>query len=174
MRDRHKELLELLDKSGAGIYTLLARLTLREDVAEELIQELFLKLSNSRGFEKSNCREAYARKVAINLAFDWRRKIRKKLDSQEYAYEVVTNDGSPLSKIIKSEELEEMLNTLEQLNENSRQIIILRYIEQQSYEDIAEQTGKTTHQVRALCSKALTRLRDLMRTDNKNISAKET
>ena len=174
MRGRHKEILEFLDKSGAGIYTLLTRLTLRQDTAEELMQELFLRLSNSRGFEKSNCREAYARKVAINLAFDWRRKLRQKVDSQDYACEVVSTDGSPLSKIIRTEELEEMLNALEKLNVNGRQLIVMRYIQQQSYEDIAEQTGKTTHQVRALCAKALKRLCDLMSTDNKKISDKET
>lgn len=174
MRDRHKELLELLDKSGAGLYTLLTRLTLRQDAAEELMQELFLKLSNSRGFEKCSCRDAYARKAAINLAFDWRRKFRQKVDSRDYAYEMVSTDGSPLSKIIRTEELEEMLIALEKLNVNGRQLIVMRYIQQQSYEDIAEQTGKTTHQIRALCAKALKRLRDLIRTDNKKISAKET
>jgi len=40
LRDRQKELLELLDKSGASLYTLLTRLTLREDIAEELMQEI--------------------------------------------------------------------------------------------------------------------------------------
>ncbi len=174
MPDPHIELLELLDKSGAALFTLLTRLTLREDVAEELMQELFLKLSNSRGFEKSNCRQAYARKAAINLAFDWRRKFRQKVGSQDFNYEVVSYDGSPVSKIIKTEELEEMLNAMEKLNENERQTIVMRYIQQQSYEDISEQTGKTTHQVRALCSKALTRLRRIMGTNHKQVSPKET
>ena len=168
MRDRHKELLDLLDKSGAGIYTLLVRLTLREEIAEELMQELFLKLSNSRGFEKSICRQAYARKVAINLAFDWRRKLRQKADANDSAYEIVIKDGSPLNKIIKSEELEEMLNAIEKLNDNARQLIVLRFIQEHSYEDIAKQTGKTTHQVRALCSKALARLKQIMGIDNKS------
>ncbi|MFC1781757.1 RNA polymerase sigma factor [Planctomycetota bacterium] len=74
MRERHKELLDLLDSSGAWLYTLLTRLILREDAAEELMQELFIKLTNSRGFVKSENKGAYARRVAINLAFDWRRK----------------------------------------------------------------------------------------------------
>ena len=47
MSSRQKELLELLDKSGADLYALLTRLTLREDVAEELMQELFIKLKGS-------------------------------------------------------------------------------------------------------------------------------
>jgi DNA-directed RNA polymerase specialized sigma24 family protein len=53
LRDRQKELLELLDKSGANLYALLTRLTLREDIAEELMQELFIKLINSRSFDKA-------------------------------------------------------------------------------------------------------------------------
>jgi RNA polymerase sigma factor (sigma-70 family) len=166
LRDRHKELLELLDRSGAGLFTLLTRLTLREDAAEELMQELFLRLSNSHGFEKSKSREAYARRAAINLAFDWRRKFRGKTNVEEFAYEVIANDGTPLSKIIRTEELEEMLNAIEKLNEKGRQAIILRYIQEQSYEDIAEQMGKTPHQTRALCSKALNRLREIMGINN--------
>jgi RNA polymerase sigma-70 factor (ECF subfamily) len=166
LRDRHKELMELLDRSGAGLFTLLTRLTLREDAAEELMQELFLKLSNSRGFEKSNSRDAYARRVAINLAFDWRRKLRPKNDVKEFAYEVIANDGSPLSKIIRTEELEEMLNAIEKLNEKGKQAIVMRYIQQQSYDNIAEQIGKTPHQTRALCSKAMIRLREIMGANN--------
>jgi len=169
LRDRHKELLELLDKSGTGLYTLLTRLTLREDAAEELMQELFLRLSNSRGFEKSTCRDAYARRAAINLAFDWRRKYRQKGNGQDCVYEVVSNDGSPLSKIIRTEELEEMLNAIEKLNENGRQAIVMRYIQQQSYENIAIQIGKTSHQARALCSKALNRLREIMCNNSSTI-----
>ena len=49
----------------------------------------------------------------------------------------------------------------------------MRYIQEESYEDIAAHIGKTPHQTRALCSKALIRLRDIMKTDNKQISVKE-
>ena len=135
------------------------------------MQELFLRLSNSRGFEKSNSRDAYAKRTAINLAFDWRRKFRLNTNGQKLDYEVIANDGSPLSKIIKTEELEEMLNAIEKLNEKGRQAIVMRYIQEQSYEDIAEQIGKTPHQARALCSKAMTRLREIMEANNgKNIT----
>lgn len=37
MSDRRTEVLELLETSGAKLYALLTRLTLREDVAEELL-----------------------------------------------------------------------------------------------------------------------------------------
>jgi RNA polymerase sigma factor (sigma-70 family) len=173
LQKRHKELLELLDKSGASLYKLLTRLTLREDIAEELMQELFIKLSNSRGFRKCISRDAYARKTAINLAFDWRRKFRHKLRLPSKIYEPVSNDSSALSKLIQTEELEEILDAIGQLNRTWRQALVMRYIQQLSYDDIAGQMEKTPHHARALCSKALNRLRDILGTNQKNTAKKE-
>jgi len=173
LQKRHKELLELLDRSGASLYTLLTRLTLREDIAEELMQELFIKLSNSRGFRKCTSRDAYARKAAINLAFDWRRKLRQKLQFPSEVCELVSNDASPLSKLIQTEELEEILDAIGRLNRLWRQALVMRYIQQQSYDDIAEQMEKTPHHARALCSKALNRLRDVLGANQKNTTEKE-
>lgn len=51
------------------------RLTLRRDVAAELLQELFVRLGTS---EIENARDptAYAWRAAINLAMEWRRRRR--------------------------------------------------------------------------------------------------
>jgi RNA polymerase sigma-70 factor (ECF subfamily) len=173
LQKRHEELLELLDKSGASLFTLLTRLTLREETAEELMQELFIKLNNSKGFEKSTNRDAYVRKAAINLAFDWRRKFRQKLNLSPVICEPVSKEDSPLSKLIQTEELEEMLDAIGRLNKSWRQVIVMRYIQQQSYDDIAEQTEKTPHHVRAICSKALNRLRNSLGINQQKLTDKE-
>lgn len=173
MQKRHKELLGFLDKSGASLYMLLTRLTLREETAEELMQELFIKLSNSKGFEKSANRDAYARRAAINLAFDWRRKFRQKLTLSPVICEPVSNEGSPIGKLIQTEELEETLDAIGRLNRSWRQAIVMRYIQQQSYDDIAKQMKKTPHHVRAICSKALNRLRSSISTNQQKLTDKE-
>ncbi|MHC4556319.1 MAG: RNA polymerase sigma factor [Planctomycetota bacterium] len=174
MRDRQKELLELLDKSGANLYALLTRLTLREDVAEELMQELFIKLSNSRGMNKITNWDAYARKAAINLAFDWRRSRKRAALRLEQVRRPASIDESPLGKLIHSEELQETLDAISQLNRSYREALIMRYIQQESYDYIAEQLGKTSHQVRALCSRALNHLREILGADQLKSSGKET
>ena len=174
MRDRQKELLELLDKSGANLYALLTRLTLREDVAEELMQELFLKLNNSRHFDKAGNRQAYARRVAINLAFDWRRSQKRNPLRLDQVREPASNDSSPLGKLVQTEELEEILNSIGQLNRPSREAFVMRYIQQESYDYIAEQSGKTAHHVRALCSRALNRLRSVLGHNERLSFEKET
>ncbi len=174
MQDRQKELLELLDKSGANLYALLTRLTLREDIAEELMQELFLKLSNSSRFDKARNRQAYARKAAINLAFDWRRSLKRNPLRLDQICEPASNDSSPLGKLVQTEELEEILNAIGQLNRSSREAFVMRYIQQEPYDYIAEQSGKTAHHVRALCSRALNRLRNVLGDNERPSFEKET
>ena len=173
MRDRQTELLELLDKSGANLYALLTRLTLREDVAEELMQELFIKLSNSKGLDKVANWGAYARRAAINLAFDWRRSRKRSPLRLDQVQEPASNDNSPLGKLIQTEELEEILNAIGQVNGASCEAFVMRYVQQQSTDDIAEQLGKTPHQVRALCYKVLSHLRDVLGPGQLPSSGKE-
>lgn len=162
MRNRQRKLLELLDKYGASLHALLTRLTLRRDIAEELVQELFIKLSNSKGLQRSANPIAYARRAAINLAFDWRRKQKRNPVGLDEVGEPASEEVSPLGKLVQKEELEEILNAIGQLNGASREAFVMRYIQQQSHDYIAEQLGKTAHQVRALCHKALTHLRDVL------------
>ena len=161
MSGRHEELLAYLDKSGAELFTLLTRLTLRQDVAEELMQELFIKLSRSSGpSNEAGNWDAYARKAAINLAFDWRRgRKHAALQQLEQVPEPVSNDHSPLGGLIRSEELQETLDAIGRLKKAPREALIRRYIQQESYDHIAEQMGKTSHQVRAMCSRTLNQLR---------------
>ena len=173
MKNRHSKLLELLEKSGASLHTLLTRLTMREDVAEELMQELFIKLSNSSEFDKVANLGAYARKAAINLAFDWRRRNRHNHSGLVQLQEPPSNDSSPLANMVQTEQLEQVLETIGRLKKVPRQVLVMRYIEEQTTEDIAGQLQKTPHQVRALCSRALSDVRDKLDSNYPSLTEKE-
>ena len=174
MSDRQTELLELLETSGANLHALLARLTLREDVAEELMQELFLKLQGAKDQGRIDCWYAYARRTAINLAFDWRRRqaTRRACSLDDLSERASDTDG-PLGKLIMSEDLEQILAAIDRLGGASREVFVMRYIQQSSYEEIAEQIGKTVHQVRALCFRAMSTLRDVLGCDPAPADGKE-
>ena len=152
--------MELLNRSGVKLYGLLTRLTLREDVAEDLMQELFVRLSETSG-EISNW-DAYSYRAAMNLAFEWRRKNKQAFVPIERVGEPVSDDCSPLDKLIRNEEVQQVLSALGRFNGAAREAFVMRYIQQASYESIAEQLNKTSHQVRALCSKAMNYLRDVL------------
>ncbi len=163
MSDRQIQLLELLDAHGAGLHALLTRLTLREEVAEELMQELFLKLRGAKDQGRIECWYAYARRTAINLAFDWRRRqATRRTCSLDALSERASEADGPLGKLIASEELEQVLAAVGRLQGASREVFVMRYIQQSSYEEIAAQLGRTVHQVRALCFRALSTLRAVL------------
>jgi RNA polymerase sigma-70 factor (ECF subfamily) len=173
LENRYETLLQLLEKSGATYYRLLTRLTLREDVAEELMQELFIKLSNTNDLNAVKNLNAYARRAAINLAFDWRRSKKNDYLGLDRLQEPVSDDNSPLANMIQTEQLQQVLDSIEKLNKASREVLVMRYIEEQTTEDIAGQLNKTPHQVRALCSKALGDVRDKLDSNQSDHSGKE-
>jgi RNA polymerase sigma factor (sigma-70 family) len=167
LKGRQKELLELLERSGADLYTLLTRLTLRQDVAEELMQDLFIKLDNRKGPKNVASLDAYAYRTAINMAFDWRRRNGRKIAfNLEEIRQPTSIDPSVPEKLMQQEQLQQTLAAIEQLNKNSQEIIIMHYIQDTPYENIAAKLGKTPHQVRALCHKAVGCLRDIINTDH--------
>jgi RNA polymerase sigma factor (sigma-70 family) len=150
----------LLAQHGRQLFALLVRLTLRYDVAEDLLQELFCKLATSPNFQKAENHLAYAHRTATNLAFDWRRSKKRKTATVGQYESLADAGNSPLMGLIRREELDQVLNHIAVLPSPGREIIILRYLEHESYETIANQLGKTKHQVRALSFKAITRLRE--------------
>ena len=154
-------LLKLLDRKGPSLHALLTRLTLREDVAEDLMQELFIKLSSAKGLDKVNNLAAYARTCAMNIAFDWRRReMRLHTCSDEYI-DPESGDKSALSRLIENEQVQAVLQAADRLSKTQRQVFVLRYIEQYSFEQIARELNKTPHHVRALASRAMRRVREV-------------
>jgi RNA polymerase sigma-70 factor (ECF subfamily) len=154
LQERQKRLLELLEESGPSLHVLLARLTLREDAAGDLMQELFLKLSQSSGLDRARNRDAFARKAAINLAFDWRRKQKHCEVSLEKVAEPADTGETVVNDLIRREELAEVLSAVGRLNKASRDSVVMRYIDDKSYDYIAEQLQMTPHHIRALCHRA--------------------
>lgn len=155
---------ELLQASGRRLFALLSRLTLRADVAEELLQELFLRLQSSDAFDKANNAEAYAYRVAVRLAFDWRRRQRRHQYGALVEGELV--DTLPLAEQVTAdrEEFERILQAMAGLSTSTQHILTMHYIEQVSYQEIAEQLGTSAHRVRALAHKAVAKLRSILIT----------
>jgi RNA polymerase sigma-70 factor (ECF subfamily) len=149
-------LLDILDRHGAELYALLTRLTLRADAAEDLLQDLFLRLRSSTGFARAADRKGYAFRTAVNLAFDWRRSRR---EPESLQIEPPAGGSSPLEHMIDREDLEQVLDAMDRITPLGREVLVMRFLQHADYAAIAQQVGKTEHQVRGICSKALGQLR---------------
>ena len=154
-------LLSLLDRQGPSLHALLTRLTFREDVAEDLMQDLFIKLSGAKRLEQVDNLAAYARTCAMNLAFDWRRRENRLNTCSSDLIDPAADDTSVLSSLVDNEQFKAILDAAEKLSKLQRQVFVLRYIEQRSFDQIAAETEKTPHHVRALASRSLARVRQI-------------
>lgn len=168
MKNRQQKAMELLDTSGVRLHALLARLTLSEDVVGDLMQELFIRLCRSRGFDKAKNPFAYAYRVAINLAFEWRRSLRLKFQSLDEDCLYAGNSCSSLDVMIQAEELQQVLDATSRLSNLARDVVIMHYIEQESYDEIGRRLGKKPQYLRSLSAKALARLRMLLADEKDN------
>ncbi len=173
MSDQSTRLLKLVDAEGARLYGLLARLTLRHDVADDLLQELVVRLGQSDGFQRADDAFAYARRAAIHLAFDWRRQGKRRRKTEPLAEEPAVPAPNLLGQLVDREELERVLAGLEKLSQLSRNCLVLHYMEQLSYAEVAEQLHVTPHQVRAACHKGIRRLRKIVGAASSGPASKE-
>jgi RNA polymerase sigma-70 factor (ECF subfamily) len=160
--ERQKKILQLLDTSGPRLHRLLARLTRREDVVGDFLQELFIRLWNSNAFDSAEDPFAYAYRSAINLAFEWRKRKKLTCQSLDENCPAVEHNSSAIGKMIREEELEQVLDATLRLSDLAREVVVMRYIEQDSYEEIAERLGKKPQYLRSVCAKAMAQLREVL------------
>ncbi|HPP20831.1 MAG: sigma-70 family RNA polymerase sigma factor [Phycisphaerae bacterium] len=156
------KVISLLNSHGERLYRLLVRLCLREDVAEDLLQDLAVKLSQASSFAAAQDPYAYARKAAVNLAFSWIRSRQRERERTMWLSAHSTDEPPPWMKLVNAEDIRRVLEHMESLGDRDRLILAMRYFEEAEYEEIAQVIGSTDHQARALCHKAIERLRKAM------------
>jgi RNA polymerase sigma-70 factor (ECF subfamily) len=154
-------LLELLDTHGARLHGLLFKLTLREDVAEDLMQDLAIKLASSDGFAKARSPLGYALIAAATLAYTWRRKRRAMTDSQAMANLAAPQAGA-IDQLLRTERQQRLLDAVAALPETMRETVTLRYLEQWSHARIADHLGQSPASVRMACHRAVRHLREML------------
>ncbi len=151
----------LLETCGPGLHALLRRITLCGEAAEELLQELFLNLSRSNGFVSADDPAGYAFRAAINLAFAWRRRQSPGASPLE-SEPTTPPTADPLAILIADEQVQQLLAAIDQLPSLQRDVIVLRFIQQESYECIGARVHRSPRQLRAVCHKAMVSLRKLL------------
>lgn len=158
------DVLTTLSTAGPRLLALLTRLTLRPDLAEELIQELFLNLARSPAFRKANDPTAYAFQAAIHLAMKARQQRLKRF--AQLPADLTAATVPPLESLVRGEQADQVLAALAELSAQARDAAVLHFIEQRSYEEIAAAMNKSPHQVRGLCHDALRQLRVRFQVSN--------
>ena len=171
--------IEAYDLYADDIYRFIFFKVGRDEEAKDLTSAVFLKVWNyaqSRGLDESKSLRAFIYKTARNLIIDHYRQLREtesRLDDGERVLEeMLVDEKQDLEK--QSEILSDMEMIKEGLillKDEYREIILLRFIDELSFAEISEVTGKTAGNVRVLTFRALQALKDLLAEKNQKINS---
>ncbi len=157
-RVRNKEQFDrLITPHINRLYKALCAYTSNATAAEDILQECLISVfENMHTLKEESKAFAWAYRIAINAANDYFKRYPAHLEFKEEALQ-----GGPDG--LGVEQRADLVRTLKKLDEDERQIIILRDVLGYSYAEIAEMLKLTSTNVGVRLNRARERLRQLMR-----------
>ncbi len=163
---------ELTRRNLAGVYSFIARFVGNAEEADDITQETFFKAWKS--LKKYNSRtskfKTWLLRIARNSAIDFLRKKKHVPFSQfetEEGVNVLTEtvpdtEELPDALLIKLEDAKELRKTLEKLPPKAREVLLLYYTNDLTFEDIGEMLGEPANTVKSRHRRALQSLRKIL------------
>ena len=165
----------LVERYGPRLYGYFYRVTGRRTDAEDLLQELFVRLVGTIGqYEHDGRFEAWLFRIATNLIRDRIRRMRTWRQLRPEAIGYASHDDDlqapssderhmgPAERLGRAEELDRLQWALGQLPEPERMVVLLRHFSQMPFREIAEMMGTPLGTALARAHRGLARLRQLM------------
>ena len=137
----------LVQRHGSAVFNLIARMVREPGVAEELAQDTFVKaFAALRSFDPAYKFINWILRIAHNTAIDHLRRRRPdtlSLDDEQPGQAVAealvdTREASPFARAAQADLREDLEDALARLRPEYRRLVIMRYLQDMSYEDIAE------------------------------------
>jgi RNA polymerase sigma-70 factor (ECF subfamily) len=167
---------EMVSRYWSRIYTMVNNLLKNTQDAEEVTQDAFIRAH--RGLENFRGDSAFSTwlyQIATNLArnrywYWWRRKRDQSIsfdqpltaddDSSSLAELLPSNVETPHDATVTQEFLSRVAESMEQLNEKHREILVLRNVQSLSYEEIASVLSISIGTVKSRIARARENLRE--------------
>lgn len=167
----------LLDAFGKRLYGYFYRLTGSRLDAEDLLQEVFVRLARTiERYNHDGRFEAWLFCIAANLARDWLRRARKRREAGETVSlggestqrdePILAENLDPSQALVLAEDVDRMQRALNQLSPAEREVIVLRHFSEMSFQEIADVMETPLGTALARAHRGLQRMRQLMGNDD--------
>jgi RNA polymerase sigma-70 factor (ECF subfamily) len=132
---------ELVDLFGQKIYSVAYHFTLKREDAEELAQEIFLKIfENLHRYDGSFPLTAWIVSLSRNLCIDrYRRRKREKsfrFVTDDAVAPMLTSKDDPAANALKNERTKILFSAMAEIPEDLAEILVLRDLDGLAYEEI--------------------------------------
>ena len=169
---------ELMSRNQSRVYSFLLRFLGNQQLAEDLTQEVFMRVYKHRATYRQEARfSTWLFRVAHNVAFNAiRTKVRRpetlfndvnapNSQTTQVGYEesVLSRSGAtPTQKIAKVERQEIVRAAIDSLKPRQKQAVLLSRFEGMSYQQIADVMQMTPQAVKSLLSRARMNLKEIL------------
>jgi RNA polymerase sigma-70 factor (ECF subfamily) len=160
-----QEFLRTFNAYGDAIFRFCVLKVSSREIAQDISQEVFTRYWQAlRKGEDFKNERAYLYTVARNLIIDWyRKKKESSLDTLTDAG--IEFQGDAANSISDKSEIREVLEVIDQLDEDDREVMLLRYVEGFSPKEIAQLLSESPNAISVRIHRALKKVQDLMHID---------
>ena len=164
----------LVDRYQSKVFTTIFLIVKDHDVAEDLLQDVFIKvlhILNSDKYNEEGKFQPWVMRIAHNLAIDHFRKAKRYPtilleDGSNLLNSLSFAEDSSEEQRIKEETLAWVRELIEELPEAQKEVVILRHYMDMSFQEIAEQTGVSINTALGRMRYALNHIRKKMKQIN--------
>lgn len=159
---KKEQFLAAYDAHGDAIFRFCALKVSNREVAADLTQEVYLRFWQSLRKDENILNErAYLYTLARNLVIDWyRKKKESSLDTLMSAG--IDFKGLDRESVTEEAEMKEALHVIEQLDQDSRDVIIMRFMEGLSPKEIGEALGESANSISVRLHRAVKKVQELI------------
>ena len=164
----------LVDRYHSKVFTTIFLIVKDQDVAEDLLQDVFVKVLHTLNSDKYNEEgkfQPWVMRIAHNLAIDHFRKAKRYPtilleDGSNVFNSLSFAEDSSEEQQIKEETLAYVRNLIDELPEAQKEVVIMRHYLDMSFQEIAEQTGVSINTALGRMRYALNHIRKKMKQVN--------
>jgi RNA polymerase sigma-70 factor (ECF subfamily) len=134
---------ELVDRFGQKIYSVAYHFTLKREDAEELAQEIFLKIfENLHRYDGGFPLVAWIVSLSRNLCIDRYRRLKREKSfrfvSDDAVAPLLTARDDPAAETLQKERTKLLFSALAEIPEDLAEILVLRDLDGMAYEEIGQ------------------------------------
>ncbi|MCM3587390.1 RNA polymerase sigma factor [Mesobacillus maritimus] len=156
----------IIHKYKNPLYATILRMTKNQQDAHDLVQEAFIKIYHQLGkYDGKGSFSSWIYRVAINHCMDEFRKKRYKMKVVEVRDDHMVDAHHPEVIFLKKEKSRQLEKLIETLPEEDRLILLLRYVNERSYEEISTLVNLPLSSVRNKLHRAKKKLRETVNRD---------
>src|SRR6185437_5276206 len=148
--------------TSAKLYGIVLRILRRRDIADEVLQEVYVKIwERAADFDSEKASPiSWMAAIARNRALDEvRRKQPVALEDHPEVQDFASDDETALAAVMRSEDGRRLAEYLKRLEPDRRQMVVFAYCEGLSRDELAKKYGQPVNTIKTWLRRSLAQLK---------------